>query len=106
MMGRIINVHKFMENLNIKDIDLKLRVEDRFIEQNNKTFLIKNNKIVFTHEEDDVSIDINTFSQLAFSYIDVEEAVFLGNICVKDNKCIDILKKMFNKKINYINEYI
>ncbi|WFD11562.1 GNAT family N-acetyltransferase [Tepidibacter hydrothermalis] len=107
MMGRVINVENFIKDLNIKeDINLKLRVKDEFIDQNNKTFLINNKGIVFTDEKEDVSIDINTFSQLAFSYIDVDEAVFLGNIDMKDTSYIDNLKKMFNKKTNYINEYV
>lgn len=110
MMGRVINVKKFIEGLNVsKDITLKLRVKDGFIDQNNKMFLINNKEIVesvSTDEDEDISMDINTFSQLAFSYIDVDEAVFLGNICTKDSRYIDILKKIFNKKTNYINEYI
>lgn len=110
MMGRVINVQKFIKDLGIKeDINLKLRVKDEFIDQNNNTFLINNREIVefiSTDGEEDVSMDINTFSQLAFSYIDVEEAVFLGKVYTKDNRYIDILKKIFNKKTNYINEYI
>ncbi|MEJ8554296.1 GNAT family N-acetyltransferase [Tepidibacter sp. Z1-5] len=108
MMGRVINVKKFIEGLNIeKDINLKLRVKDRFIDQNNKTFLINNKEIVESiDEKEDISMDINTFSQLAFSYIDIEEAVFLGNIDMEDTIYINVLKKIFNKKTNYINEYI
>ncbi len=110
MMGRVINAQMFMNDLNIKEsINLKLRVKDEFIDENNKTFLINNEnivKIITSDEKEDVSMDINTFSQLAFSYIDVEDAVFLGNIDVKDTSYIDVLKKIFNKKTNYINEYI
>ncbi|WP_099187374.1 GNAT family N-acetyltransferase [Tepidibacter mesophilus] len=107
MMGRVINVQKFIKNLNIEEnISLKLRIKDEFIDQNNKTFFINNKQVASTYEKEDVSIDINTFSQLAFSYIGVDEAVFLGNIKVEDIDYIDILKKIFNKKINYINEYI
>lgn len=110
MMGRVINVKKFIEGLDVsKDIKLKLRVKDGSIDQNNKMFLINNKKIVesvSTDENEDVYMDINTFSQLAFSYIDVDEAVFLGNIYIKDSRYVDILKKIFNKKTNYINEYI
>ncbi|CAH2214147.1 GNAT family N-acetyltransferase [Tepidibacter aestuarii] len=109
MMGRVINVQKFINDLNIKeDINLKLKVKDEFIDQNNKIFLINNKDVIecLSTDEEDVSIDINTFSQLAFSYIDVDEAVFLGNIDMRNTSCINILKKIFNKKTNYINEYV
>ncbi|MDX5698861.1 GNAT family N-acetyltransferase, partial [Clostridioides difficile] len=95
MMGRIINVKKFIEDLDIeKDINssFNLLIEDKFIDENNGLFKISiQNKKVSVEQLDkkgaekpqedfDIKLDINTLTQLSFSYIDVNEAIFLNDI--------------------------
>ncbi|OPJ55589.1 GNAT family N-acetyltransferase [Alkalithermobacter paradoxus] len=112
MMGRIINFEEFIKTLDLDKINcnLKLKIEDNFIDENNKTFNIDicNGKVQInkTDKEYDIKIDINTLSQLAFSYSTTKEAVFLGKICYKDTKYLDMLEDIFNIKVNYINEYV
>lgn len=115
MMGRVINLKKYLETLNInKNIkgNTVIKIEDKFIEENNGVFhiSINNGNIKVNKVEDDFKLQfsINIITQLIFSYIDVNESLMLSNI--EENECnkkdIDLLKLIFNKKENYINEYI
>ncbi|UUV16316.1 GNAT family N-acetyltransferase [Clostridioides difficile] len=121
MMGRIINVKKFIEDIDIeKDINssFNLLIEDKFIDENNGLFKISiQNKKVSVEQLDkkgaekpqedfDIKLDINTLTQLSFSYIDVNEAIFLNDIKDVSEETLEILNCIFSKKNNYINEYI
>ena len=115
MMGRVINVKQYLEGLEIKsdeEISANIFIEDKFIKENNKTFniSIKNNQIEVKNvdEECNLQLSINTFTQLAFSYINIKEAMILNDI--NENKynkdAIHLLEVLFDKKENYINEYV
>ncbi len=115
MMGRIINFKKYLESLTINsnlEAQINISVIDDYLEENNKVFKIKleNNKLIVneTYENYDIKLNINTLTQLAFSYIDIQEALILNNINEKNinRSLIDLLNTIFNKKDNYINEYI
>lgn len=115
MMGRVINFKKYMESIKKdydKNLSITIKVIDDFIDENNKVFNLVIDKNIKVYESDgsyDVVIDINTLSQLVFSYIDVDEALFMELIEIKSSnksEVIDTLKCIFNKKINYINEYV
>ncbi|WP_131066005.1 GNAT family N-acetyltransferase, partial [Clostridioides difficile] len=95
MMGRVINVKKFIEDIDIEnDINssFNLLIEDKFIDENNGLFKISiQNKKVSVEQLDkkgaekpqedfDIKLDINTLTQLSFSYIEVNEAIFLNDI--------------------------
>ncbi len=115
MMGRIINLKKYLENMKLDNINLesiKIYVEDNQIEVNNGVFEIEiKNGIVGIEKiqgEYDFNIDINSLSQLAFSYIDFDEFLEIKGYKLDaiDENITNIFKKIFNKKINYINEYV
>ncbi|MEG0050605.1 MAG: GNAT family N-acetyltransferase [Terrisporobacter sp.] len=112
MMGRIINFEKYVESLDIEsnmEFDINILLNDDFIKENNHIFKLKlkDNKISVERGGfvPHVEFDINTISQLAFSYIDAKEA-FLLNDLNEDKDVIKFLDLIFNKKDNYINEYI
>lgn len=112
MMGRIINFKKFLESLNIESNDqtsLIISLKDDYIKENNKIFKItlENNKLRVEEGtfDYDVEFNINTISQLAFSYINGKEAYLLNNL-EENEDAIEFLDLIFNKKENYINEYI
>ncbi|CEI72083.1 GNAT family N-acetyltransferase [Romboutsia hominis] len=112
MMGRIINLKGYLESLNIEsDLSLSanIEVEDKFIKENNGIFNIKlENKKIYVEKiqsEADVKFNINTITQLGFSYIDIEDALIINNNKVSDN-VIKLFKTIFDKKDNYINEYV
>lgn len=112
MMGRVINLKKYLESLNIKsneNLSINISVKDDFIKENNKIFKIhlNNNKLNVESGDyiPDVEFNINTITQLAFSYINGKEAYLLNDL--KENKkVIEFLDLIFVKKENYINEYI
>lgn len=115
MMGRVINLKGYLESLELDtniNISANIKIEDEFIDENNGLFEIKvnNGKIAVKkiNEAEDICFSINTISQMAFSYIDIEEALVLNNINKKDlaDNVIELFKSIFNKKDNYINEYI
>lgn len=115
MMGRIINIQGFIDSLEIKCNNLDeayIGVVDNQIEQNNKVFKLKveDNKVSAqeTSEIADITLSINNISQLAFSYITLDQVLFLNNIekNKKNKKAIDLLSGIFNKSNNYINEYV
>ncbi|HEK4867211.1 TPA: GNAT family N-acetyltransferase [Clostridioides difficile] len=121
MMGRVINVKKFIEDIDIEnDINssFNLLIEDKFIDENNGLFKISiQNKKVSVEQLDkkgaekpqedfDIKLDINILTQLSFSYIDVNEAIFLNDIKDVSEETLETLNCIFSKKNNYINEYI
>lgn len=113
MMGRVINVKKFIEDIDIeKDINssFNLLIEDKFIDENNGLFKISiQNKKVSVEQLDkkgaekpqedfDIKLDINTLTQLSFSYIDVNEAIFLNDIKDVSEETLETLNCIFSKK--------
>ena len=112
MMGRVINFKKYLESLNIKsneNLSINISVKDDFIKENNKIFKIhlNNNKLNVESGDyiPDVEFNINTITQLAFSYINGKEA-YLFNDLKENKKVIEFLDLIFVKKENYVNEYI
>lgn len=115
MMGRVINLEKFLNTLSIECNDLDgvyIEIIDNQIKENNNVFEIrvKDNEVkaIKSNKKADIGLSINYISQLAFSYIDIEKVLFLENITkTKENtKAINLLKSIFSKKENYINEYV
>lgn len=112
MMGRVINFEEYIKTLNIKNHikgSLNISIRDDSIKENNNVFKInlENDKISVEKGEftPHIQFDINTISQLAFSYIDAREAFLLNNL-EEDENIIEFLNSIFVKKENYINEYI
>lgn len=112
MMGRIINLKAYLESLTIKsniEGSLNILVKDNYIENNNGVFKIqiKNNRLFVekVNEKHTVSFNINTLTQLAFSYIDMDEAILLNDLKIS-KRDISLLNYIFKKRNNYINEYV
>ena len=115
MMGRIINFKKYLETLEVSkeaDFTANILLEDDFISGNNGVFKIeaKDGKVSVEKVKEgyDITFSINTISQLAFSYIDFNEALTLSNRDESQvrGEVINLFNLIFNKKDNYINEYI
>ena len=115
MMGRVINVEKYLNGLQAEesiDISANIFIEDKFIKENNGVFNIeiKNKKVKAKKIRGNysLSLSINSFTQLAFSYIDIKDIIVLNNIDRnnKNKDAIQVLKVLFKKKENYINEYV
>ena len=115
MMGRVINVEEYLNGLQVEesiDIRANIFIEDKFIKENNGVFNIeiKNKKVKAKKVRGNysLSLSINSFTQLAFSYVDIKDIIVLNNIDRnnKNKDAIQLLKVLFDKKENYINEYV
>lgn len=113
MMARCINVRQALEELKVKDLEisgvLKILIHDKNLPLNNGLLEVKieNGKIDFksTTDEEDLEMDIATFTQLYFGQFTVEELLTEGKIKAKSLKSANILARIFPKCNNYINEY-
>ena len=75
------------------------------LDNNNKTFQIKNGTVIETEVSPDVVVDIGTLTQLYIGEVSVDSAIYLKKIDAS-SKVIQDLKHFFKKQISYINEYI
>ena len=120
MAGRVINFEKYIESLNFCNIDtqkinnesIKIKVIDKYIKQNNSVFKISvcDNKIKIQRVEEDcdIELDINSITQLAFSYLNTDEIFMLNEIDESSliNTQKELLNVLFEKRINYIDELV
>ena len=120
MAGRVINFEKYIESLNSCNIDtqkinnkyIKIKVIDKYIKQNNSVFKISvcDNKIKIQRVEEDydIELDINSITQLAFSYLNTDEILMLNEIDESGliNTQKELLNALFEKRINYIDELV
>lgn len=120
MAGRVINFEKYIESLNSCNIDtqkinnkyIKIKVIDKYIKQNNSVFKISvcDNKIKIQRVEEDydIELDINSITQLAFSYLNTDEIFMLNEIDESSliNTQKELLDALFEKRINYIDELV
>ena len=120
MAGRVINFEKYIESLNSCNIDtqkinnkyIKIKVIDKYIKQNNSVFKISvcDNKIKIQRVEEDydIELDINSITQLAFSYLNTDEIFMLNEIDESSliNTQKELLNVLFEKRINYIDELV
>ena len=120
MAGRVINFEKYIESLNSCNIDtqkinnkyIKIKVIDKYIKQNNSVFKISvcDNKIKIQRVEEDydIELDINSITQLAFSYLNTDEILMLNEIDESSliNTQKELLNALFEKRINYIDELV
>ena len=120
MAGRVINFEKYIESLNSCNIDtqkinnesIKIKVIDKYIKKNNSVFKISvcDNKIKIQRVEEDydIELDINSITQLAFSYLNTDEIFMLNEIDESSliNTQKELLNALFEKRINYIDELV
>ena len=93
-------------------LSIKIKIIDKYIPQNDNVFeiYIKDNKVKIekTQESYDIELDINSITQLAFSYLNIEEIFMLNEIdenSLTSNQ-IKLLNILFEKKVNYIDELV
>lgn len=107
ILGRIVNVEKMISLLKIRK-NLRIKIKDSIIAENNGIFLIDVTGQIKKMENDlenyNLSICIEDLTSLLTGYLDIEELLVLEKISIK-NIDIEELKIVFNKKKNYIQEY-
>ena len=109
---RIKDITPFIILEKIFLLSIKIKIIDKYIPQNDNVFeiYIKDNKVKIekTQESYDIELDINSITQLAFSYLNIEEIFMLNEIdenSLTSNQ-IKLLNILFEKKVNYIDELV
>lgn len=107
ILGRIVNVENMISLLKIRK-NLRIKIKDSIIDENNGIFLIDVTGQIKKMENDlenyNLSVCIEDLTSLLTGYLDIEELLVLEKISIK-NIDIEELKIVFNKKKNYIQEY-
>ena len=106
MMARVVDAKYILEKLADEiDLNIVMQIQDNILDNNNKTFQIKNGTVIETGVSPDVVVDIGTLTQLYIGEVSVDSAIYLKKIDAS-SKVIQDLKHFFKKQISYINEYI
>lgn len=118
MMSRVLNAKKIFreqvnDNLryvNFEGGNLKIKIVDDIIHENNKVFEIRSNKddgfiLDISSSVEDVDMSIYDLSRLFFGCIDIGNFIFEKNIELADDKKF-LLNLLFSKKNSYFNDYV
>lgn len=110
IMGRIVNVENMLKRLHIEDMELKISVIDKIIEENNGIYEISVYGVVSKKDkkksiESDIEIDIADLNHLIFGYFSIDEMIELERIKINNKEKIEEIKKIFPKRKVYLQEY-
>lgn len=113
MSARVIDVKNALESCRFpKSVtaDFRMMISDSYAPWNNTGFhvSIENGIPLVTRDASKVPhihCTINTFTQLFFGAIDLDEAIFMNLVRLHNNGADELLREIFKKKNNYINEF-
>ena len=104
---RVLHVEKVLKRLskNLKENEeIKIYVQDRYIESNTGVFKISKNEIEKLNGEFDLSLDINDLAILAYGFRDYESLKKIESFYIKNKDKEEILSRIFIRRINYFNQ--
>lgn len=104
---RVLHVEKVLKGLskNLKENEeIKIYVQDRYIESNTGVFKISKNEIEKLNGEFDLSLDINDLATLAYGFRDYESLKKIESFYIKNKDKEEILSRIFIRRINYFNQ--
>lgn len=124
MMGRVVNLENCFKNISdyLKSeliysdcVDstenVIVSVNDDYLEKNTANYRLSFksgaygcDKLEYDEESSDMNLNIKQISQLVFGYKDIDDIVDLYDKDIDEEK-LKLLRKIFTKKINHINEY-
>ena len=104
---RILNVDKTLKRLSKKfkeNEEIKIYIQDRYIEKNTGIYKISKNKVEKIEEEFDLSLDIKDLATLAYGFRDYNSLKKIESFYLKNKDKEEILSNMFVRKVNYFNQ--
>lgn len=109
MMARVVNVSIVLEIL-LKKLkflveNLKIKITDSIIKENDKVFCITNNLLNIGQTDYDIEIDILDFTSLVSGYMSLDDFLFKNSIEI-DNKVYKNFKTLLIEGVNYFNDYV
>lgn len=113
MSARVVDVKKALEHCRFPEIvsvDFCMKIHDSYAPWNNTIFHIAIDKGIpmvneAVSQDPHMQCSINTFSQLFFGAIGLDEAIFRNMVELHNHQVEEQLRQVFKKKDNYINEY-
>lgn len=113
IMGRVIHLKNFLQTIDVTEKwegSVIFQIKDSWIAENNKIyewfFDDCNSKITVTEKKPQVIIGIDTFSQIVFGRLTIEEACLLNRVEGDKIAAVEWLSKLFARTVNYIDEYV
>ncbi|AOT70211.1 GNAT family N-acetyltransferase [Geosporobacter ferrireducens] len=112
MAGRVVDVKLALENSRFDGAvtgEFSMEIEDLSAPWNHRKFIICIDKGVaqvssYSGNETDLRCTINTFSQLFWGAVDIQQAISLDLVQIKQEKQ-SLLSQIFLKQNNFINEF-
>jgi predicted acetyltransferase len=112
MMGRALDPARFVAALELpmpEGDGLRLQLSDGVIAENNGVFLLKakEGRAALSPAEGrpDAAMDIGVFTQLCFGAYAADDLSLAGQLRAESARGMEILRKVFPVRKNYINEY-
>ncbi len=103
-MTRVLNTEKALSLMHMEENSrFVIEVTDDFLPENSGRWLVTPSKAEKTNEQADVSMSIQTFSQLAVGFISFDEATFKKDVTVFKNA--EMLSRVFLKKPIHIGVF-
>ena len=84
--------------------EIKIYVQDRYIESNTGVFKINKSEVEKIEGEFDLSLDINDLATLAYGFRDYKSLKKIESFYIKNKDKEQILSSIFIRKINYFNQ--
>lgn len=109
VMGRIVDVIGALKGLPVDiQFTLYISVYDSLLPWNNNTFVLTNSNgyldIQSSDKKPNISLTINTLTQLLWGYVEPFRGAFQGKIEYSDIKALEILKSIFPPVTTYLTE--
>ncbi|KDE63504.1 acetyltransferase [Fusobacterium necrophorum BFTR-1] len=107
VMGRILNVKKFLQKYQISAPEITIFVEDPVLFENTGYYTLSSD-ISFTQnqvEDYDFQIGVRELVPLLLGFFDIQDLLRLGKIKLHSVEHLEELKKIFHKKFNYFHQY-
>ena len=102
MMARIVNAEKSLSVMK-SDEPFTIRVEDPFLPVNTDTYRVADGKVSRTDEVSELTVSIQTFTQLVLGYIGIAEALYKPDTLLTGDTAK--FERIFRKKPILISNY-
>lgn len=109
IQGRIVNPILTLNRLSkslLNSENFSVKILDNIFPENNKIFLVEKEKISLLDDKTkniDLILDIRDLASLAFGFRNIQSLLFQENIFLNNEKR-EIFDRLFEKKVNYINQ--
>ncbi|MGL5569321.1 MAG: GNAT family N-acetyltransferase [Cetobacterium sp.] len=104
---RILHVEKVLKRLSKslkENEEIKIYVQDRYIESNTGVFKINKNEVKKIEGEFDLSLHINDLATLAYGFRDYKSLKKIESFYIKNKDKEQILSNIFMRRVNYFNQ--